>query len=181
MKQENVKVPRQEVKHDVLRSVQFCGVFLAALAVVILLASPAAAQSASGQLVVGNTPGFVSTAQDLGAEDPSNVISASLWLNTHNRSTLDALAQQLYQKDSPSYRHCLKAAEIKANFAPTDAEVNTVKSFLTSHNLGVTVVGPNNFFVRAQGTVMNVEKAFHVQIDDFQVGNSTYRANTSDP
>jgi subtilase family serine protease len=41
--------------------------------------------------------------------------------------------------------------------------------------------GPNNFYVRARGTVGDVEKAFHVQLNNYQVGDKTIRANASDP
>jgi YVTN family beta-propeller protein len=158
-----------------------CGVVLFGLAVATLQTDYQAAQSGSGRIIVGNTPRFVSAGQDIGVEDPSKSISVSLWLNPHNRSSLDELAQQLYTKDSPNYRHWLKQADIKANFAPTDDEVRTVEEFLEAHKLRVSVVGPDNFFVRAQGTVGDVEEAFHVQIDHFRVGNATYRTNTSDP
>ena len=56
-----------------------------------------------------------------------------------------------------------------------------MQSFFESHSLKVVKVGENNFFVRAQGTVGDVEKAFHVQLNNYQVGNKVIRANASDP
>ncbi len=43
------------------------------------------------------------------------------------------------------------------------------------------MVGGENFFVRARGTVDDVENAFHVQLNDYQVQNKIIRANASDP
>ena len=57
----------------------------------------------------------------------------------------------------------------------------TVAEFLESHHLKVKMVGGENFFVRAQGTVDDVEKAFRVQLNNYQVQNKIIRANASDP
>ena len=105
----------------------------------------------------------------------------TLWLHPRNRATLDRLAEELYDKASPNYRHWLKPAELKAMFAPTTREVETVKQFLTERNLKVLRVGPANLSVTAEGTVADVERAFSVEIDKFAVGSETHRANINDP
>jgi kumamolisin len=94
---------------------------------------------------------------------------------------MDSLVGKLYDRNSSNYRQWLKLADIVAKFAPTAQEAATVGEFLSSHNLSVVKVDPNNFVVRAQGTIANVEKAFQVQINTFEVNGKTYRANTSDP
>ncbi len=154
------------------------------LSVVGMIAVSCALLSASavgGQMVAHNTPGYVATAKVLGSEDPSKTIEVSVWLNPHNRSQLDALANQLYDKTSPNYRHFLSRSQFAARFAPTAAEAKTVQKFFAAHNLKVVKVGSHNFFVRARGTVGDVESAFHVQLNNYQVGNKTLRANDRDP
>jgi subtilase family serine protease len=47
--------------------------------------------------------------------------------------------------------------------------------------LKISSVGAANFSVTAQGTVAEIEKAFSVKINKFDVGSETHRANTSDP
>jgi subtilase family serine protease len=42
-------------------------------------------------------------------------------------------------------------------------------------------LGPNNFYVRGRGTVADVENAFQVQLNKYQVGNKIIRANANDP
>src|ERR1700722_3053272 len=46
-------------------------------------------------------------ATNLGPEDPDTQISLTVWLNLHNRSTLDALVQDMYDKTSASYHRFL--------------------------------------------------------------------------
>lgn len=175
---------KQEQANVLLRSIQSSGVFRAAWQAFVLVLMAAAvfpASAAAGQLIPNNTPGFVKSAPNLGPANPAEVIDVSIWLNLHNRSGLDSLAAQLYNPTSPNYQKFLQNADFVAQFAPTAQEVKTVSAFLTSHNLAVVAIGPDNFYVRAQGTIAAFEQAFQVQIDTFNVNGTTYRANTSDP
>src|SRR5271163_289702 len=147
------------------------------VALIACMALPAFA----GSFVPHNTPNYVKTAKNLGPEDPSKTMEVSIWLKPHNRSQLDAMARQVYDRNSPSYRHFLNRAEIAKMIAPTAAEAATVQKFLESQNLKVVRVGPDNFFVRAQGAVRDVETAFHVQLNNYQVRDKVVRANASDP
>src|ERR1039458_3122493 len=152
-------------------------------AVVAIIASStlSPAGTADGKLVAHNTPSYVATAKSLGAEDMSRVIEVSIWLQLHNRDQFDALTRSFYDRGSANYRHWLKPKDIAARFAPTSQEAKTVRQFFAAHNLKVVRTGPNNFYVRARGTVGDVEKAFQVQINDYQVGDKTMRANAGDP
>jgi subtilase family serine protease len=153
------------------------GLFLVVATLVTGLALPASA----GQFISHNTPGYVATAPKLGVEDPSKTIEVSIWLKPHNQAALDRLARELYDRTSPNYRHWLRSSDIASRFAPTAAEAKSAQEFFESHNLKVVNLGPNNFFVRARGTVGDVEKAFQVQLNDYQVRDETLRANDRDP
>ena len=170
----------KEAVHAVTnRSLRAAWIVLVIVTLTAIAALPALA--ASGKFITNNTPRYVATAKNLGTEDASKVIDVSIWLNPHNRAAMDALAAQLYDPTSPNFRHFLKASDIAARFAPTVAEAKTVQQFFEAHNLKVVTVGPNNFFVRARGTVGDVQKAFHVQLNNYQVLGKVIRANASDP
>jgi subtilase family serine protease len=156
--------------------------WLLCIAVVVAMSCPLlSAGTVDGKLVTNSTPSYVATAKNLGAEDSAKVIEVSIWLQLHNRSQFDALTQSLYDRTSPDYHHWLKQNDIAARFAPTAQEAKTVQQFFAAHNLKVVKTGPNNFYVRARGTVGDVEKAFQVQLNNYQVGGKTIRANASDP
>jgi len=146
-----------------------------------LIFSTATVASAQSTLIANNTPSFVTGAKSLGPANPSEIIDVSIWLNLHDRTVMDSLAAELYDPTSSNYRHWLQLADIVAKFAPAAQEARTVGEFLSSHNLAVVTVDPNNFVVRARGTIGDVEKAFQVQINTFELNGKTYRANTSDP
>jgi len=139
--------------------------------------------AAGGQsfTVHGNTPGFIKNAKDLGAVDPSTIISVTTWLKLHNEDKLDRLVQGQNQKGSANYHKWITQADFNASFAPTSQEVKAVQNFLSAHGLTLLSVAENNMYVKVEGTVGAVEKAFHVQIDSFDLNGVTYRSNKADP
>jgi subtilase family serine protease len=173
-KEEPVISPRQ---HNSLRQLR-C-MFLAAAILTVGTRPTHAADD--GRFIAQNTAGYVSTSNIVRAEDPSTMVEVSIWLNPHNRTELDALASDLYDRRSPNYRHWLKRSDIAARFAPTAAEAKTVRDFMESKNLKVTAIGPDNFYVRARGTAADVEHAFKVRLNYYQAGSQTLRSNASDP
>jgi subtilase family serine protease len=159
---------------------KFASFQLLAIAMAVAMFSTVAS-AAAGRTVAHSTPHFVNSAKNVGAEDPTKIIDVSIWLSLHNRMEFDALTHSIYDKTSPNYRHFLTAKEISARFGPTAQEAQTVKDFFEAHNLKVTKTGPNNFYVRARGTVSDVQSAFHVQLNNYMVNGKKVRANTGDP
>lgn len=151
---------------------------LTAVALALFVAIPATA--AAGP-VHGNTPRFVADSTVLNREDPTKVIEISLWLTPNNRAEMDKLARELYDSTSPNYRHFLKRDEWAAKFAPSATDAAKVKSFLESSGLKIVGYGPHNFYVRASGTVANIESALHVSLNYYQVRGKSIRANNTDP
>jgi subtilase family serine protease len=152
------------------------------LSVVVLVACLASQGiAATGRFIANNTPKYVPTSKNLATEDPAKLIEVSFWLAPRNRAALDAVAKQLYDPTSSTFRHFLTQKQIANNFAPTSTQIKVVRQFLESNNLKVMRVGPMNFFVHAQGTVADVENALHVQLNQYQVGNKVMRANDRDP
>jgi subtilase family serine protease len=171
MKKEAVRL---EVSSGAIKTAGFA---LVVMCVVASTALPAAA----GSFISQNTPRYVSFAKNLGPENPNTTIDVSVWLKLHNRTQLDALTQEMYDRTSPNFRHFLKRAEFSRMFAPSVAEAGQVQKFLESQNLTIVRVGPDNLFVRARGTVRDVQTAFHVQLNDYNVLGKVVRANASDP
>jgi Pro-kumamolisin, activation domain len=112
---------------------------LTLLLVSSILGTAHLAYSATGQVIPNNTPPFVKTATVVGPATPSETIEATVWLNIHNRQQLDSVAQDLYDPTSPRYRAWLSFPQIEADYAPTAQEANTVKQFLSAHNLSITL------------------------------------------
>jgi subtilase family serine protease len=147
-----------------------------------LAAAPRGARAAAPSFVIhDNTPGFVKQAARLGAVDSTSVISVNVWLNLHNDAQLAQLAHDVSQRGSASFRQWQTEAQLEAAFSPTAQEVAAVQQFLAAQNLTVTYVAENRLYVKAQGTVADVQKAFHVNLDNFSFRGETHRSNSSDP
>jgi subtilase family serine protease len=156
--------------------------FLFAMSASVLAqSSKSPSGNAYGYYVHGNTPGFVQRAVDNGPTDPTTLITVTAWLKLHNENQLDQLVQQLYSKNSPNFHKWINQDQFNASFSPSSQEANTVQNFLTAHGLSVVVVAENNFYVKAQGTVDQVQQAFHTQIHNFTFNGASHRSNTGDP
>jgi subtilase family serine protease len=131
--------------------------------------------------IANNTAGFISRAADLGPVDPNSVIAVTVWLQLHNEGKLDTLVKEQKQKGSANYRKWITQDQFNATFGPTAKEVGLVQKFLTSRNLSVEAIAENNMYIKVQGTVGDVQKAFHVQINKYKFNGKTYRGNKGNP
>ena len=155
---------------------------LAASVILCLTVSAGLAQSVnSAATLTKNTPGFIKVAKDLGPVNPSTVISVTAWLKLHNENRLDQLVKQQYQKGSPNFHKWITQAQFNAQFGPTAQEVKAVANFLTAHKLSIVEIAENNAYVKVQGAVADVQRTFHVQIDNYSFRGQTYRSNKADP
>ena len=147
----------------------------------VLLAAVCFAQQPAARVLANNTPRFIAHAKNLGAEDSSKIIDVTVWLKQHNSDSLQKTLKDLYAKGSPSYHHWLSPAAFRAMYAPSHEEAQTVEKFLESNKLGVVSVGHNNNYVRARGRIADVQKAFRVQLNRFQLKDGVHRANLTNP
>jgi subtilase family serine protease len=146
-----------------------------------LMLSSGFSQSANRQLNTNSSHTMVGTARDLGPEDASKQITVNVWLNLHNKATLDKLVDQMYEEGSPTYHHWLTMEQYKTNFAPSVQDAAAVREFLESHKLTVSAVDKNNHYVTAQGRVGDVQNALNVQINRFNVKGEVHRMATTEP
>jgi len=145
-------------------------VVLACLAV-LLIAAPAFAQSASG----------IRNSQILGAEDQSKQIDVTFWLNQRDKAGFDELVRQMYDRNSPNYHHWLTMKEYQSRFAPTAGDAAIVKQHLAAHNLHVVGTDKFNHYVKARGTVADVQRATGVQLNRVSVNGEVHRLPSARP
>jgi subtilase family serine protease len=151
--------------------------------VVLLVLAPGCllAQSGPSNVVSNNTPGFIKRATDLGPVDPATLLTVNVWLKLHNEQDLDDLVEQQKQKGSAVYHRWATQDQFNADYGPSPQEVNSVSNFLSAKNLSVLSVAENNMYIKAQGTVANIQKAFNVQVHNYTLNGASYRSNTGDP
>ena len=137
-------------------------VVLSTLLLSVMAASPLFAEDNSRHTITHSTWGFVSTAKDLGPAGSLKPVTVYLWLRLHNADSLQELVEQQYDPASANYQNWLTADQFDAAYAPSADDVATVKDFLQAHKLSILSVGERNLYVKAQGSIADVQTAFGV-------------------
>jgi subtilase family serine protease len=85
-----------------------------------------------------------------------------------NQSELTSLLKRLYDPSSPDYRHFLTVAQFTERFGPTKRDYQAVVKFARSKGFSVTNAPANRMLVHIDGTVSQVNKAFHVTMTNYR-------------
>lgn len=137
------------------------------------------AQAASVRSLAGSRPAWA-TAKALGGKTAgSSHMGFRVYLGW--RSDPSSLIRAVTTPGSPQYRHFLTAAQFRSEFAPTSASVQTVQQWLTSAGFSVDYTSANHLYVAADGSVAQVDAAFHTTIGSYTVQGKTLRAPETTP
>ncbi len=112
-------------------------------------------------------PSLQRSAVSLGQQRPSAPITGTVWLQLHNKAALDAAVKDMYTPGSASFQK-FAATDALKQFAPTAAEMASVKKELAAHNLSIVSADANNFAVKIQGQTSDFEAAFHTTVNQFR-------------
>ena len=170
--------------------------FLMIVALCVLASWPALAQapsSAQGDQSSVSSAGLVA----LAGHTPSQVLEGTAtWIGPYNSQQKLRLAlavqpphmaeeeefiEELETKGSPNFHQFLSAEEWNARFAPSAEDEQKVVDWATSQGLTVTNRFANRLLVDVEAPVGVIERAFGVNINNYQVGNEVDFANDRDP
>ncbi len=82
----------------------------------------------------------------------------------HDRDGLTNLVEHLYNPTNPNFRHYLTLAEFAARFAPKKEEYEAVAAFAQAQGLAVTRRHLNRMLLDVNGSVADIERAFHITL-----------------
>lgn len=104
-------------------------------------------------------------------------------LPLRNQAELESFLQELYDPSSPSYRHFLTVPEFTARFGPTQEDYDAVIRYAKTNGLAVVGGSRDGMDVQIEGSVENIETAFHVSMGLYQhpTENRTYFAPDREP
>jgi hypothetical protein len=102
-------------------------------------------------------------------------------LQLSNPNGLQALITAQNDAHSPLYHQYLTSQQFLSDFAPSQASVDAVVAFLKGQGLQVQSIAPNRLTLDVAGPVSKVERAFGVQISDFNFQGHTVYAPTTEP
>jgi subtilase family serine protease len=147
--------------------------------------SGAAAASVGGHSsqapVPGVRPSWATSARDMGAAAGTDRVNLRVWLSLRDPGAVAQLVKSVTNPASPQFGHYLTPTQFNARYAPTASQASAVATWLRSTGLQVTAVPSTHRFVAAGGSVSQVERAFGVSLDNYAVGNHTWRAPANSP
>ena len=104
----------------------------------------------------------------LAAMPASQTLSLAILLSPRDEAGLDAALADIYDPQSPNYRHFLSVVEFTERFAPTQADHDALLAQLQARHLTVTSTSANRMVIDVSGKVSDIEQAFHVQMGSYE-------------
>src|SRR5690242_1624390 len=134
-------------------------------------------------ILKGNTHPRARAEFDLGTADGSLPMKRMLLVlkrSDAQEAALRKLLDDQQDKHSPSYHKWLTPQRFGQQFGPTDADIQTIISWLQSHGFEVGSTKGRSV-LEFSGTAAQVEEAFHTTIHSYLVNGETHWANSTDP
>ena len=134
--------------------------------------------------LTGHVRPFLKFATIQGAVEPSRQTGALMLMlsrTPQQQADLDAFVEQAHDKNSALFHKWLTPAEFGARFQPADTDVQAVRTWLQSKGFNVLDVVPSKTFISFQGTVGQLQSAFHTQIHHITLNGEEHMATINEP
>jgi subtilase family serine protease len=156
----------------------------ACAAVLLLFTIPGQAQQRLQVLHNHVRPAVASgQAAPVGLLPPSQRLNLAIMLPIRNQPGLTGFLDRLYDPSSPDYRQFLSVAQFTEKFGPTVQDYQAVVDFAKANGFTVTNTPSNRLLVDVNGTVAQIQKAFHVVMTIYQhpTENRTFYSPDREP
>ncbi len=122
-------------------------------------------------------------ARSVGRLPSTQSLRLDIVLPLRNQADLEGFLRELYDPSSPSYRHFLTVQEFTARFGPTQEDYQAVIRYAKESGLVVVGGSRDGMEVQVEGSVANIETAFHVNMSVYQhpTENRTFYAPDREP
>jgi subtilase family serine protease len=104
----------------------------------------------------------------IGAMSRAQRMTLAIILPLRNQSELASLLKRLYDPSGPEYHHFLTVSQFTAQFGPTRQDYESVEKFARSKGFTVANTPANRLLVHINGTVAQVNTAFHVTMTNYR-------------
>src|SRR5690348_6706130 len=108
-------------------------------------------------------------------------LSLTIVLNRDDLAGFDRFLADVYDPLSPRFRHFLSPTEISDRFGPSLADYDVVSRYLQDQGFTINDTSPNRMTLVVEGTRGLAEKAFHLNLADYELSGRRFFANDADP
>jgi len=148
---------------------------------VATLALPAVAGATPRITLRNSTESWAKPANVVGAPAADRTITFHVNLGWRNTAQLHQLMARVSDPRSSSYQQFLTPAQFEARFSPKASEAAAVTSWLKSQGLKVLDVPRDRLYVRASGTVAQIQKAFGTTMHLYKTTQGTRYGTATAP
>ena len=112
---------------------------------------------------------------------PTGRLFLALACSPQQQQALTQFLADLQNPASPNYHHWLSPAQYGALYGPSDDDLQSIESWLSSHGFTIDQVPAARNVVQFSGTFDQLQSAFHTPIHAFSVNGQTHYATIADP
>jgi len=132
----------------------------------------------------GNTHPMARPEFDQGAAPPDLPMERMMLVlqrSPEQEAALDKLMAEQMDKSSPNYHQWITTQRFGQLFGPSDADIETVTSWLRSHGFEIGSVAKGKNVIDFSGNAGQVKETFHTEIHKYLIRGEEHWANSSDP
>jgi trimeric autotransporter adhesin len=96
-------------------------------------------------------------------------------------TSLQQFISTAHTAGSANYHKWLTPEQFGQQYGPSDQDIATVESWLSSHGFAVSGVEPGKQVIEFSGNVAQLRSAFHAQIRKYEVNGNTHFATANEP
>lgn len=150
------------------------------LAIVGLGTATATAGPTARTTFPGSVPGFVASADDAGTTS-DNTVEGMVYLDLKDAAGAQQFATAVSTPGSKSYRNYLSPQAWIDRFAPSQADFDAVKSYLTDSGLTITGAPDSREYIVFRGPATSENAAFGTKLHNYRFAGKTVSAPSSAP
>jgi len=108
-------------------------------------------------------------------------LTLTVVLNLSDPAGFDKYRRGLDDPKSPNFHKRISRSDLTARFGPTQQAYDSVLAYLQQKGFTLVTGSATRRTLTVRGTRAQAESAFHVSINDHQLGNRTFHAISADP
>lgn len=141
------------------------------------------ADAAERQALHSHVPNAAKQLAPLKRMESTTHLELTIALPLRNAAGLNKLLEEIYDPSSPNYHHYLTPEEFAKQFAPSAEDYKALMAFANANNLTIIATHPNRTLLDVNGSVADVEKAFHLNMRVYKHPRDTrtFRAPDAEP
>ena len=129
---------------------------------------PIYAAEAPMKTLHGHVPAVVARLSATGVLLTTRRLNLAIGLPVRDEQGLDDFIAQVSDSASPNYRQYLTPGQFTGKFGPTQAQYASVIAFAQSNHLAVTVQHGNRLLLDVNGSVADIQRAFHLTLRTYK-------------